>query len=89
MPSEHVPKVNVQIHIVVVLKNTKCNKHIREVAKVVLLMLWELSHCARTLEWRKLCRHTRRSSFTKLATVGIKPPPKDTYALGLPLQKEV
>ena len=32
MPSEHVPKVNVQIHIVVVLKNTKCNKHIREVA---------------------------------------------------------
>jgi len=120
--SEHVPQVNVQIHIVVVLKNTKCSKHIREVAKVVpaahvlnplslgtrrsshkttspqvmsegdarlLLMLWELSHCARTLEWRELSRYTRRSSFTKLATVGMKPPPKDTYALGLPLQKEV
>ena len=36
VPSEHVPQVNVQIHIVVVvLKNTKCSKHIREVAKVV------------------------------------------------------
>jgi len=33
--SEHVPQVNVQIHIVVVLTNTKCSKHIREVVKLV------------------------------------------------------
>ena len=84
--SEYVPQVDVQFHIAVVLKNTKCNKHVRVVAKMVpaehvlnplslgtrrsshkttspqimsegdaglLLMLWELSHCARTLEWRE------------------------------------
>ena len=70
---------HVLFHILVVLKNTKCSKHIREVAKLVpaahvinpltlrleevftlppvmseglLLMLWELSHCAETLvQW--------------------------------------
>jgi len=39
-----------------------------------MLMLWELSHCAMTLELRELSRH----NLTKLVTVGIKPPPKDT-----------
>jgi hypothetical protein len=35
MPCEHVPQVNVQFHMVVVLKNTMCGKHMTKVAQPV------------------------------------------------------